>query len=90
MLKNPTLAALLTIAFCILGIVGDAILGADRVWTRIEGVLNFPARIALAIVGTGHGFAQLVFPFLFALLFYYAAFWLLLVCIRRGVSQNAN
>ena len=64
--------------------------GTTRVWTLIEDVINFPGAIALALVGPGHGFAQLVFPMLFALLFDYAAFWALLVYIKRSANPQGD
>ena len=83
MLKHAILAALSTISLCVLGIAGDATFGTNRVWARVEEVINFPGAIALAIVGPGHGFAQLVFPGLFSLLFYFVAFWAFFVYARR-------
>lgn len=57
---------------------------------RIEEVINLPGVIALTLVGPGHGFAQLVFPMLFALIFYYAAFLALLAYLRRGANHEGD
>jgi hypothetical protein len=73
-----------------LEVAGEALFGSNRVWTRIEEVLNFPGVIALAIVGPGHGFAQLVFPMMFTLLFYYAGFFAFLVYTRRDANQQGD
>jgi hypothetical protein len=89
MIKNPILAASVTVVLCTVGVAADALFGPNPTWTRIEQVLNFPGVIALAIAGPGHGFAQLVFPMLFTLAFYFAAFWWLLVAVRRG-SRKKN
>jgi hypothetical protein len=37
------------------------IFGSNRVWTKVECLLNLPGAIALAFVGRRHGFSQLAF-----------------------------
>ena len=58
---------------------------------KVEAFLNAPGFIVLYIVGPGHGIPQLVLPFVFSVLFYFAAFWCLLTVfgrLRAGVRSG--
>lgn len=83
-------ATILTVLLVVSGIAGDNWFGTNnRVWMKVEAILNAPGFVILHIVGPGHGIRQLVFPFVFSVLFYFAAFWCLLtVCGRLRARRS--
>lgn len=53
------------------------------VWKLVFETIDLPANLWIFLIWGGHGIAQLVMPFIFSLVFYAAAFWLLFTCIER-------
>ena len=81
-------ASILTICFLAFGIAGDSIFGTNNhPWAAVEGVINLPDRLALYLVGPGHGPAQLVFPVIFSIGFYWVLFWLLIRNIKKASAR---
>lgn len=89
-IKSAQLAALLTLAFCVLGVVGDAFFGSNHAWGRVENILNFPVGIALELAGPGHGASQLIFPFIFCLIFYFVVFWFVIFAFLRARNSTKS
>ena len=88
-MKKAFWAAILTFLLLVLGVAGDNTFGVDNAtWKFIENTLNFPGTLILKIVGPGHGFRQLVLPFVVSLAFYFLAFWGLLVMIHKCEKQH--
>jgi hypothetical protein len=91
MRKRPIgIAVLLTALLLIFGIFAENRLGSNRVWRSFETVLNFPGSLVVKAVGPGHGFFQLVLPFLFSLAFYIAMFWVIVVYLERLLGRKRN
>lgn len=83
-MKQIFWAAILTLLLCVLGVVGDNTFGMDNAaWKMIESVINFPGTLILKLTGPGHGFRQLVLPFLFSLAFYFCMFWCLMGALQK-------
>ncbi len=84
------LATFLTMSLMGFEVVGEAGFGSkSRTWTAIERAINFPGLLILHVTGQGHGFSQLVLPFLFVFLAYWLVFWLILSLVdylSRGPS----
>lgn len=89
-MKRIFWAAILTLLLCLLGVVGDSIFGVDNsVWKVIESAINFPGTLMSKVAGPGHGFRQLVLPFIVSLAFYFMFFWILLLIFQPSGRQHA-
>jgi len=83
-MKQIFWAAILTLLLWVLGVLGDNTFGMDNAtWKTTESVINFPGILVLKLAGPGHGFRQLVLPFLFSLAFYFCVFWWLMVLLQK-------
>lgn len=75
---------MLTLALLVFGTLIESVVDINnKAWMYFESVINYPGKVMLMIVGPGHGFRQLVLPFVFSLAFYIAFFWLIVVLLRR-------
>lgn len=87
-MKQIFWATILTLLLCVLGIIGDNTFRVDNaVWKVIEATINFPGTLISKLAGPGHGFRQLVLPFLFSLAFYFCMFWSIITILRKLARQ---
>ena len=77
-MKRASLAVAASIAFHVMMILIENALGPDRKTGKaLDSAFSWPAWFFSQLVPPGHGIVQLVFPFIFSLLFYAGVFWLL-------------
>jgi hypothetical protein len=76
-MKRLGFAVTASLAFHIVMVLIEYALGFDSKSARLlDSIGSWPAWFFSQLVPPGHGIPQLVFPFIFSLLFYTGLFWL--------------
>lgn len=94
-MRRLLMAILLTTLLCAIGIYLDGHVNPDAVWWQHVGtVLNLPGLVVSKIVGSGHGFAQLVLPFIVSIVFYVFFFWAVVSIVgsfrKKAMNSTRN
>ncbi|MDR3562950.1 MAG: hypothetical protein P4N59_16160 [Negativicutes bacterium] len=82
--KKMLIAILISIGFHIIVPLSETIAEQHgRNVKTFDSIISWPAWFCSVVVPPGHGVPQLVFPFIFSLVFYAAIFWLLIILYER-------
>jgi hypothetical protein len=78
-MKRVGWALALSFVFHLAMVMVENALGPDsKAEMKMDSIGSWPAWFCSQLIPPGHGIPQLVFPFLFSLMFYAAIFWLFL------------